>query len=627
MDRRSWLWRRKSSEKSPGDTESSGSVSSHSERYSDDQEVSKSSPNHAQSPEVSSNIVSCDDNDTAKSLTEKLSAALMKIHAKEDLVKQHAKVAEEAVSGWEMAEKEVASLKQQLETANQKNSTLEDRISHLDGALKECVRQLRQSREEQEQSAQDALVKKTHEWESEKFELESQIVELEAQLEAAKEESSSVGHDLLMQLEVMENENAILRSELLAQSEELNIQTLERELSIHAAETASKQHLESIKKVTKLEAECRRLRSMARKTTNDHKPFVSSVYVESLTDSQSDSGERLLALDNEPSCSDSWASALIAELDQFKTVGRNPTVSSVEIDLMDDFLEMEKLAASSEAKHGSPFIESQVSPAIVDTEDMPLKEEIKALLQRISELEEKIKMLEKEKADKEMLLAETQGRFEDTFKQLEQVEGKVVDVERQLQLANDSKQVAEIAVETAEAKRKLLESQLGSADFELQGLREKISFLEGKIEEESVLSTELALKCQNLEDILFKRKQEAELRQTVILNGELKTKQEKELAVAAGKLADCQKTIASLGEQLRSLGSLEDFMFEDEKAGYKGGSAVSKLEGMMEKLYLNSSESINGGTGLLNGGGTHSPPSSSSSSSFPGFSKAPTKQE
>jgi len=37
MDRRSWLWRRKSSEKSPGETDSSGSISSRSERFSDDQ--------------------------------------------------------------------------------------------------------------------------------------------------------------------------------------------------------------------------------------------------------------------------------------------------------------------------------------------------------------------------------------------------------------------------------------------------------------------------------------------------------------------------------------------------------------------------------------------------------------
>lgn len=38
-------------------------------------------------------------NDSVKSLTEKLSSALLNISAKEDLVKQHAKVAEEAVSG------------------------------------------------------------------------------------------------------------------------------------------------------------------------------------------------------------------------------------------------------------------------------------------------------------------------------------------------------------------------------------------------------------------------------------------------------------------------------------------------------------------------------------------------
>jgi len=37
MDKKRWLWKRKSSEKSPDETESSGSVSSHSGRYSDEQ--------------------------------------------------------------------------------------------------------------------------------------------------------------------------------------------------------------------------------------------------------------------------------------------------------------------------------------------------------------------------------------------------------------------------------------------------------------------------------------------------------------------------------------------------------------------------------------------------------------
>ena len=71
-------------------------------RQSDISLLSKASATHgSQSLEVTSKAVPIDEeiNDNVKSLTEKLSAALMNISAKEDLVKQHAKVAEEAVSG------------------------------------------------------------------------------------------------------------------------------------------------------------------------------------------------------------------------------------------------------------------------------------------------------------------------------------------------------------------------------------------------------------------------------------------------------------------------------------------------------------------------------------------------
>ena len=40
----------------------------------------------------------------------------------------------------------------------------EEFISHLDGALKECMRELRSSREEKEQKLHEAMVKKTREW-------------------------------------------------------------------------------------------------------------------------------------------------------------------------------------------------------------------------------------------------------------------------------------------------------------------------------------------------------------------------------------------------------------------------------------------------------------------------------
>lgn len=66
------------------------------------QDPSKASTtDSAQSPEVTSKTVTRDEdvNDSDKSLTEKLSAALVNVSAKDDFVKQHAKVAEEAVAG------------------------------------------------------------------------------------------------------------------------------------------------------------------------------------------------------------------------------------------------------------------------------------------------------------------------------------------------------------------------------------------------------------------------------------------------------------------------------------------------------------------------------------------------
>ncbi|KAK1310892.1 hypothetical protein QJS10_CPA08g00727 [Acorus calamus] len=615
MDRRSWLWRLKS-EKSPGETESS--ESSLSERYSDDQDGLRTSPNYAQSTEVTSNITNDEVHETVKNLSEKLSAALLNISAKEDLVKQHAKVAEEAVSGWEKAENEVAALKQQLEAATQKNIAFEDRVSHLDGALKECVRQLRLSREEQEQKTQESLKKKMSECKSEKLELESKLSEVQTQLELAKAEASSAS-GLGSKLEAMERENSALKTELLTRSEELKIRTLEIDLSTRAAETASKQHLESIKKVAKLESECRRLKAVARRTSlssaNEYKPSASSFYVDSLTDSQSDSGERLLSVDNDiqklggseindadPSGSDSWASALIAELDQFKnekSIGRTVTASSMDINLMDDFLEMEKLAAMPETStvNQTP---GRVDPVNRNTLS---QDEFEALLHRTAELEEKIERVEAEKVELEMALCDTRDQLGMTQVKLLEAEEKSGELWRKLASVDESKHATEVAMEAMNAVRKALESRVEAADAEARELHAKVTCLvaeiEGErassaklaakcqklevadaeasefhskvaslgaeVERERASSAELAVKCQKLEDELSRRKHEAELWWSRISNGELKMKQDKELTMAAGKLVDCQKTIASLGQQLKSLATIEDFMPGDDK--------------------------------------------------------------
>jgi chromosome segregation ATPase len=149
----------------------------------------------------------------------------------------------------------MASLKTQLSAAAAKNSALEDRLIHLDGALKECVRQLRRAKEEQEQTVQDALARQAREWESEKTRLELRVVELTARMEAKSDGEEGAGS----RQAALEKENSALKAQLYAKSEELELRTLEKELNRRAAETASRQQLEGIKKVAKLEAECRRL--------------------------------------------------------------------------------------------------------------------------------------------------------------------------------------------------------------------------------------------------------------------------------------------------------------------------------------------------------------------------------
>jgi len=90
--------------------------------------------------------------------------------------------------------------------------------------------------------------------------------------------------------------------------------------------------------------------------------------------------------------------------------------------------------------------------------------------------------------------------------------------------------------------------------------------------------------------------------------------QEKELAMAAEKLAECQKTIASLGRQLKSLTTLDDFMLESEKSELNGGSPNPRGDGRIPNLS-DSSGDITIST-LSNGKGRGSPQSLPSSTSM-----------
>lgn len=537
-----------------------------------------------------------------KTLTNELAAALLEISAKEDMVKQHSKVAEEAVSGWEKAENEVSSLKQQLDAARQKNSGLEDRVSHLDGALKECMRQLRQAREVQEQKIHEAVANNSHDSGSRRFELERKVAELEVQLQTSKAEAAaSIRSDLQRRLDAVEKENSSLQLELQSRLEELEFRIAERDLSIQAAETASKQNLESTKKVAKLEAECRRLKSMTRKTfnVNDNRSLTaSSIYIESFTDNISDGGE---LNEYEPSCSDSCSSALITEFDQFKnkkTTGKNHIATSTEINLMDDFLEMERLAALPDTESGSRYVNGGrvLDQSIVGQGTM--EAEMEAMIEKNAELEKKLEKMEADKLDVEMGLTECQMQLEKSENRIRAAELKVEELQTQLALANKSNQEAYEELKETKTKKEIVESKLKFAQTEVEELISKIHSLEEEIQKERALSAENSIKSRKLEGELSRMKHEAQVQQDARtlhkenINRDLKSKQDKELALATSKFAECQKTIASLGKQLKSLATLEDFLLDSDNSPMELTCEVTQQSPQKggEKLKLNHSD-------------------------------------
>ncbi|EFH69443.1 T26F17.2 [Arabidopsis lyrata subsp. lyrata] len=576
--------------------------------------------------------------------------------SKDELVKQHAKVAEDAVAGWEKAENEVVELKQKLEDAVDKNIVLEDRVSHLDGALKECVRQLRQFRDEQEKKIQEAVTESTKELQSANTGLERRVLELQKEAEAAK------------------SEIMMMRREFLRQRGELEIVMIERDLSTQAAETASKQHLDSIKKVAKLEAECRKLRILAKSSSSNQS-----------LDSHSDGGRERV----EGSCSDSWASStFISELDQFKNEkggdrSLQGTTSSTEIDLMDDFLEMERLVAlpaetqpkNSKTEYEMSLMEKleklQAEKDELENEVQSCREaekrlslELEAAICDKMEFEVILKKTEAEKAELQISFDVIKHRYQESRDCFQEVEMKMKklqaekdDFETEVECCRESEKRLNLELEAIVGHKTELEEKLEKMEAEKTEL--KISFdlikdqyqesrvcfqevemkleeikrelklanesktqaefqfirMEAEVRKERCVSDELREKCEAFEEELRR-----EIEEKTIIKGEKiepKIKQE-DIATAAGKFADCQKTIASLGKQLQSLAKLEDFLMDT--ASIPGSArSVHKKEVFLGKEPHECIKTTNGRSleflAIKNSNNNTSPPCSSSSDS------------
>ncbi|KAJ7957852.1 Filament-like plant protein 4 [Quillaja saponaria] len=267
MDRRSWPWKKKSSDKAVA--EKAAALLDAASTSTETNHGIYKKPYYVQiSVESYSHLTGLEDQvkiyeeqvqtqqDQVKELNEKLSAAQSEMTTKEDLVKQHAKVAEDAVSGWEKAEAEALALKNHLESVTLSKLTAEDRASHLDGALKECMRQIRNLKEDHEQKLQEVVLTKSKQLDKIKCDLEARIEKSQAEAEIELLKSNT---------ELCEREINSLKYELHIVSKELEIRNEEKNMSIRSAEVANKQHVDGVKKIAKLEAECQRLRGLVRK--------------------------------------------------------------------------------------------------------------------------------------------------------------------------------------------------------------------------------------------------------------------------------------------------------------------------------------------------------------------------
>ncbi|CAN4079689.1 unnamed protein product [Withania somnifera] len=395
-----------------------------------------------------------------KIVNDKLSSSLVECRAKDDFAQKQMKIAQEAIAGWEKTETEARLLKQELEKALQQSIAGEERLVNLDAALKECMQQLCFIRDEQENRIQDAVSEASKEFEKTRTVLEIKLanagqnlsrlgsentqlsmalvakeratVHLKGQIARAEADVS----ELKTRLEFVEKDNASLQYEVRVLEKELEIRNEEREFNCRTADVAHKQHLESVKKIAKLDSECQRLRILVRKrlpgpaalakmknevemlgkdhvkmrrrksnpslngsvnltselapdTPNRNINFLSEqlcimeeenknlkealnnraseLKLNRMTNGQTTAEpEKYLPSSQELSvtslsdmgsddiggCSESWASALLSELEHFKNEKQIGPASSVsvgasDINLMDDFAEMEKLAIES----------------------------------------------------------------------------------------------------------------------------------------------------------------------------------------------------------------------------------------------------------------------------------------
>eukprot|EP00897_Mesotaenium_endlicherianum_P000707 jgi/Mesen1/10637/ME000894S10201 len=209
---------------------------------------------------------------------------------------RHMQVAQAAVAGWEKAASEAAALKLQLDQVVQQKEAADKKCARLDGALKECMRELRRAREEQAKRIQDAVADRAKEWEDGQKEVLKQLEESQQMLERSNAKAAASNKELKEQLREATSEMEAMAVVLEDRSliiKDLEQKIQELELQVHLMQ---EEKMDVEKSLTRKEGEEREALVDALTTNSGNAPDVTNESFEAVLNELAEANNKVLEL-------------------------------------------------------------------------------------------------------------------------------------------------------------------------------------------------------------------------------------------------------------------------------------------------------------------------------------------
>lgn len=621
---------------------------------------------------------------TLESLNEKLELVFRESEAKDELLSTQAKMLQEAIESKEKAEKGATSLRQELDKALEQKLALNERISQLNAALKDSMQQLSSVREDHNKKLRDAVMETSRKFEKAQRRLEEKLSEKSQSLanlilenahlnkalivnekfieDLSKRKSEvEMGFNTLMaRLDLVEKENAFLKYELRMLEKELDVRNEESEFHRQSADVSRRQHMESLKKITKLENECQRLRVLVRKrfpgplaiskmkdntirNSNEISDKKISVLIDRLCDLEGENKtlKEIIAKKDDELCAKSTSDfsqieaqleelskgqKMSMELARLSTTSKefspksnfgneNKSFGGSEMSLMDDFVEMEKLAIVSidekyidskgkelvcarQSQSNENWLENVLNLIlnqnhVSKTSFDDLLEDIRIALSYMKSLNNsKInkedplaisgyitwktpntsprkssvnRRLDFEKSESELKISCTENQSHETLmNQLQESEKTIAYLEKEIESLKESKGEAEDMIDNQKLINEDLDTQLTVSNGKLNEVLQKLSALEVELEDKSCCYEELEGTCVDLQ-LQLESINKKEVPKDDLAQDENLLQTGREITAASTKLAECQETILNLGKQLKALASPNETLVFDKK--------------------------------------------------------------